>query len=130
MGIVVKNNRVSNAGGHGYSFNGVVPEVFEGNIAENVGGNGVHIEITADQILAQLTLPTGVDRSEIDPKELAELLSVIRTLDFEHKRDAVTKSSLLSKLTKGTFDVSSFVSSLITISADPRSQLIIQGLLS
>lgn len=126
---VLHGNVAENNGGDGFRFAGSPPQSMTNNRASGNTGHGFNFEGEKREIIAQLDFPAGVDRTSIDPAELGRLLAVLGITAEERKVDVVKGSSLLAKI-KGTFDATSFVSSLLTISADPRVQALINRLMA
>lgn len=126
---VLHGNTAENNGGDGFRFAGSMPQVISNNRASGNAGNGFNFEARKREIIEQLDLPAGIDRTSIDPIELGKLLAVLGITAQDRKVEVVKSSSLLEKI-KGTFDVTGFISSLLTISADTRVQNLINQLLA
>jgi hypothetical protein len=111
-------------GGDGLRIEGDVQANVIGFEAFNNGGQGINI-IKHAGLLEQLGLP-----KETDPKELAELLTLLTNSPQAERARIVQSSGLFKTLVGLGMEGVTLLANLSTIAASPQAQTIISNLMS
>ena len=123
MTIIIENCESNNNGRDGFRIERDDVRISNCSARGN-GGQGFNI-IRSQSVLEQIGLP-----SDTDPREVAHLLTLLRTKPADQKQDFLENNGIFQHLKSFVMDTTTLAANLITISADPRINAIVQALIS